>query len=144
MTKAIYDYWQYYAPVAKYGPKKYIAAQKTSTHSYTHMVDKISSGKKDKSLTKVLKNAFGLGNVTHDDDFANQLASGSVSTERESEVASDEFYNYCADISSTGVLCYIERRKGRAIGRVVGTRGHGVTSVTWVNHARCRVLRDLP
>lgn len=43
------------------------------THSLTHMVDNILSGKKDKSLTKVLKNAFGFRS-THDDDFANQLA----------------------------------------------------------------------
>ncbi|KAM0704774.1 hypothetical protein Q7P35_007560 [Cladosporium inversicolor] len=33
----------------------------------------LAGGKKDKSLTKVLKNAFGFRS-THDDDFANQLA----------------------------------------------------------------------
>lgn len=52
-----------------YGPKKCIAAQK----SFTHMVDNILIGKNDSSLTREPKDAFGLGNVTHDDDFANQF-----------------------------------------------------------------------
>jgi hypothetical protein len=103
VTKAIYDYWQYYDPIAKYGPKKCIAAQKT----FTHMVDNILIGKNDRKLTLELKNAFGLGNLTYDDDFANSLASGIgnfQSLNWDPEVTSDEFYNYCANISSTEVL----------------------------------------
>lgn len=103
VTKAIYDYWQYYSPIAKYGPKKCIAAQKT----FTHMVDNILIGKNDHDLTMVLKDAFGLGNVTYDDDFANQLASGIGQFQGlnwDPAIGSEEFYHYCNNISSTDIL----------------------------------------
>ena len=103
MTKAIYDYWQYYASIAKYGPKDCIKAQQT----LTHMVDNILIGKNDTDLTMVLKNAFGLGNLTYDNDFASILSSGIgnfQSLNWDPEISSPEFYNYCANISSTDVI----------------------------------------
>ena len=68
VTKAIYDYWAYYEPVAQYGPPACIAAQK----AFTKIVDNIIIGKNDTKLTATLKNAFGLGNLTHNADFANE------------------------------------------------------------------------
>jgi len=103
VTKAIYDYWQYYAAIAKYGPKDCIKAQQT----LTHMVDNILIGKNDTDLTMVLKNAFGLGNLTYDNDFASILSSGIgnfQSLNWDPEISSPEFYNYCANISSTDVI----------------------------------------
>jgi len=103
VTKAIYDYWQYYAAIAKYGPKECIAAQQT----FTHMVDNILIGKNDHDLTMVLKDAFGLGNVTYNNDFASVLASGIgqfQSLNWDPEISSPGFYDYCANISSTGVI----------------------------------------
>jgi hypothetical protein len=123
VTKAIYDYWQYYAPIAKYGPKKCIAAQKT----FTHMVDNILIGKKDHDLTLVLKNAFGLGNLTYDDDFANQLASGVGNFQGlnwDPEITSDEFYNYCANISSTDVLYPATEAKRHTAGKLLRAGGY--------------------
>ncbi len=73
VTKAIYNYWEYFAPIAEYGP-----AFAMKTHRmFTQMIDNILIGKSDnQTLRTELKTAFGLPNVTHDADFANQLASG--------------------------------------------------------------------
>ncbi|RMZ22580.1 hypothetical protein D0859_13399 [Hortaea werneckii] len=103
VTKAIYDYWQYYEPIAENGPPECIAAQKT----LTHIVDNILIGKNDSDLTATLKSAFGLPNVTYDNDFANTLASGIgnwQSLNWDPAVGSSEVYNYCANISDTDVL----------------------------------------
>ncbi|KAI7037579.1 serine carboxypeptidase [Hortaea werneckii] len=103
VTKAIYDYWQYYEPIAENGPPECIAAQKT----LTHIVDNILIGKNESDLTATLKSAFGLPNVTYDNDFANTLASGIgnwQSLNWDPAVGSSEVYNYCANISDTDVL----------------------------------------
>ncbi|KAI7240630.1 serine carboxypeptidase [Hortaea werneckii] len=103
VTKAIYDYWQYYEPIAENGPPECIAAQKT----LTHIVDNILIGKNDSDLTATLKSSFGLPNVTYDNDFANTLASGIgnwQSLNWDPAVGSLEVYNYCANISDTDVL----------------------------------------
>ncbi|GAB1728866.1 hypothetical protein NU195Hw_Modified_115t1 [Hortaea werneckii] len=103
VTKAIYDYWQYYEPIAENGPPECIAAQKT----LTHIVDNILIGKNNSDLTATLKSAFGLPNVTYDNDFANTLASGIgnwQSLNWDPAVGSSEVYNYCANISDTDVL----------------------------------------
>lgn len=103
VTKAIYDFWEYYEPVATYGPPACIAAQKT----LTHIVDNILIGKNDSGLTMTLKSAFGLPNVTYDNDFANTLAGGIgnwQSLNWDPAVSSPEVYNYCANISDTDVL----------------------------------------
>lgn len=103
VTKAIYDYWAYYEPVAQYGPPACISAQKTMTH----IVDNILIGKNNSRLTSKLKSAFQLGNLTYNDDFANQLAEGVSwwqSLNWDPAVSSPEFFNYCNNISSTKVL----------------------------------------
>ncbi|TKA71041.1 hypothetical protein B0A55_06327 [Friedmanniomyces simplex] len=103
VTKAIYDYWAYYEPVAEYAPQDCIAAQKT----LTHIVDNILIGKNSTSLTMQLKNAFGLGDVTYNNDFANILSLGIgnwQSLNWDPAVSSPEFYNYCANISDADVL----------------------------------------
>jgi hypothetical protein len=73
VTKAIYNYWQYYDPVAEYGPAFAMATQKL----FVEMIDTIVIKKADnKALTQKLKAAFGMPNVTHVADFTNQLAQG--------------------------------------------------------------------
>jgi len=103
VTKAIYDFWEYYEPVATYGPPDCIAAQKT----FTHIVDNIVIGKNNSDLTTELKTAFGLENITHIADFANQLAGGVgnwQSLNWDPAISSPEFYNFCANISDSDVL----------------------------------------
>lgn len=123
VTKAIYDYWQYYDAIATYGPEKCIEAQKT----FTHMVDNILIGKNDHDLTMTLKDAFGLGNITYDDDFANQLASGIgnfQSLNWDPEVSSDEFYNYCGNISSTDVIYPATESKRQVASQLLSAGGY--------------------
>jgi hypothetical protein len=61
VTEAIYDYWQYYEPIWKYGPPDCILTQQ----KFTHVVDNILIGKKDDTKTiQQLKAAFGLANMT--------------------------------------------------------------------------------
>lgn len=104
VTKAIYDYWAYYEPVATYGPPECIATLKT----LTHVVDNILIGKKnDTQLTQTLKSAFGLGNLTESDDFGNQLSSGVggwQSLNWDPEVTSNAFYSFCSNLTSTDIL----------------------------------------
>lgn len=72
VTKAIYDYWQYYEPAAEYGPQFCIATQKL----FTDMVDNILTKGGEKGMEKKLKKLFGLQDVSHTPDFTNQLAQG--------------------------------------------------------------------
>ena len=103
VTKAIYDFWEYFAPVEQYGPPLCIATQKL----FTHVVDNILIGKNDSALTAQLQAAFGMPNVTDVRDFANQLSGGIgywQSLNWGPEVSSPEFYNYCNNITTYEVL----------------------------------------
>lgn len=103
VVEAIWDYWAYYEPVAEYGPPECIAAQRT----LTNIVDNILIGKNESDLTMQLKTAFGLPNVTYDDDFANVLSygiGGWQSLNWDPNVTSLAFYQYCSNISSTDIL----------------------------------------
>lgn len=62
MTKAIYDFWEYYEPVREYGPPDCILA----TQKLTNIVDNILLGKNiTKGLIKELKMAFGLQDIQY-------------------------------------------------------------------------------
>ena len=62
MTKAIYDFWEYYEPVREYGPPDCILA----TQKLTNIVDNILLGKNiTKGLIKELKTVFGLQDIQY-------------------------------------------------------------------------------
>lgn len=62
MTKAIYDFWEYYEPVREYGPPDCILA----TQKLTNIVDNILLGKNNtRGLIKELKTAFGLQDIQY-------------------------------------------------------------------------------
>lgn len=69
VTKAIWDYWQYFQPIAEKAPQDCIAAQRT----LIDVVDSILMDKNDTDLPSELKSVFGLENVTYLTDFANVL-----------------------------------------------------------------------
>lgn len=103
VTKAIYDFWEYFAPVAEYGPPICIATQKL----LTSVIDNILISKNDSDLTAQLQSAFGMPNVTDARDFANQLTSGITwwqSLNWDPDVSSPESYNYCNNLTSYDVL----------------------------------------
>lgn len=103
VTKAILDYWQYYATPAEYGPTFCMTTQKL----FTKMADNILMGKKKSKSIHKLKHLFGLDHITHDVDFANQLSSGVGSWQGlnwDPEVSQDNFYEFCRNLSSLVVL----------------------------------------
>lgn len=103
VTKAIWDYWEYFTPIADNAPPACVAAQKT----LTHVIDNILIGKNQSSLTYDLKSAFGLQNITYDNDFASLLSSPLgywQSRNWDPAVSSPLFGQYCSNISSTSVL----------------------------------------
>jgi hypothetical protein len=102
-TKAIYDYWAYYEPIAEYAPQECVANQK----AIINIVDNILVGRNESKLTSMLKSVFGLPNVTHDNDFARVLSSGVENWQSlnwNPAVSSDEFYRYCDNITSSEIL----------------------------------------
>ncbi|KAK3709692.1 hypothetical protein LTR37_010719 [Vermiconidia calcicola] len=132
VTKAIWDYWQYFEPAAQYGPPLAMDTQKL----FTDMVDNILIGKADnEDLTQELKTAFGLPNITSNADFANQLAFGVgwwQSLNWDPEVGSREFYNFASDISSGKVL-YPKTESKRSTAEMLLEEGGYEANQTLVN-----------
>lgn len=131
VTKAIYNYWQYYEPAAQYGPPICMATQKV----FTHIIDTILIGNNDSALTLRLKNAFGMPNVTHDADFANQLANGVgwwQSLNWDPEVSYPDFYEFCNNLTSFDVL-YPATESRRSEAEDLITQGGYTPSESLVN-----------
>ncbi|KAK4549922.1 hypothetical protein LTR36_005223 [Oleoguttula mirabilis] len=142
VTKAIYDYWEYYEPIAQYGPPSCITAQKT----LVDVVDTILF-KNSTNLTAQLKTAFGLGNVTYDDDFANVLfvdASGLSywqSLNWDPAITDNTFYEYC-DIISNASAVYDNTNLSSTAAYLIKEAGHNATTalvsqmlnfIGWIN-----------
>ncbi|KAF2724423.1 serine carboxypeptidase [Polychaeton citri CBS 116435] len=102
VTKAIYDYWEYFSPIAEHAPSACVASQRL----LTNVVDNILLGEDD-STKQSLKKAFGMGNLTHNDDFANQLSYGITgwqSLNWDPAVGANDFYEYCDNITSIKLI----------------------------------------
>lgn len=102
VTKAIYDYWEYYTPIIENGPPACISTQK----KLTHIVDTLLL-KNQTDLTYQLKASFGLPNITHDKDFASALSAGVTTWQSRNwdpEIGSPAFSRYCGNISSDAIL----------------------------------------
>lgn len=98
VTKAIYDYYDYFNPIAENAPAKCISTQKT----LIHIVDTILK-KNQTDLTLQLKTAFGLENVTYDNDFASTVSRGIETWQNRNwdpKVGDPAFDRYCSQISS--------------------------------------------
>ncbi|KAF2151345.1 hypothetical protein K461DRAFT_322607 [Myriangium duriaei CBS 260.36] len=104
VPQAIWDYWEYFAPIAQYGPPACINAQQT----LIQIIDAILISKNDPKLTQQLKTAFGLGNLTHNDDFANTVSTGMSNWQSlnwDPAVNSNAFYQYC-DLITNNTIAY--------------------------------------
>jgi Serine carboxypeptidase S28 len=103
VTEAIYDYWQYYQPIIEYGPAKCVTTQQ----KLIAVMDGILS-KNQTSLTRSLKTAFGMQDLTYDDDFAGVISdvlygSGMIGWQGRNwdpALNSPDFDYYCANITS--------------------------------------------
>ncbi|KAI0159956.1 peptidase S28 [Hypoxylon sp. FL1284] len=103
VPEAIWDYWQYYEAAEVYGPPACVE----TTQKLTHIVDNILIGKAGSDYVGQLKAAFGLPNVTYDNDFASTIdggISGLQSLNWDPSQSSDSFFTYCDTVSSDSVL----------------------------------------
>ena len=104
VTEAIYDFWNYYSPVAQYGPPDCIS----TTQKLINVVDNILINKgNDATLVHELMSAFGLGDLTYSNDFANVLSDGVGSWQGKNwdpAVNDPSFALYCGNISSNETL----------------------------------------
>lgn len=103
VPEAIYDYWQYYEAARLFAPRDCVVA----TQKLTHIVDTILLNKSATDWVPRLKRAFGLGNLTRSDDFANAISAGIAGLQGlnwDPAVNSTEFGRYCANVSSTAPL----------------------------------------
>lgn len=98
VTVAIYDFWQYFEPIRLFGPPDCVKY----TQTLIDVVDKHLLGNNTASIQS-LKNVFGLGNITDNRDFANQLTGvyGWQSTNWDPELNSAGFYNYCSNMTKS-------------------------------------------
>ena len=98
VTFAIYDFWQYFEPIRLFGPPDCIK----NTQTLTDVIDKHLLGNNTANI-QTLKSVFGLGNITDNRDFANQLTGvyGWQSTNWDPEINSPSFYNYCRNVTQS-------------------------------------------
>ncbi|KAI4169934.1 MAG: hypothetical protein LQ343_005315 [Gyalolechia ehrenbergii] len=97
VTEAIYDFWRYYEPVREYGPPDCISTQT----KLINVVDTILLN--NTAYTPQLKSAFGLSDITYDDDFAQVLSypiGGWQGRNWDPEVNDPSFYEYCSNLTS--------------------------------------------
>ncbi|KAJ4290077.1 hypothetical protein N0V88_006583 [Collariella sp. IMI 366227] len=103
VPEAIYDYWQYYEAHRLFAPKDCVVA----TQKLTHVVDNILLKKKDTEYVQRLKTAFGLGNLTRNDDFAYTISwgiGGLQGLNWDPAENSTEFGYYCNNMTSQTLL----------------------------------------
>jgi hypothetical protein len=103
VTVAIYDYWQYFEPIRQFAPPDVVK----NTQLMVDVVDKIILKPNNTARVAELKNAFGLGNVTNNADFANVLASGIYgwqSTNWDPEENSPGFWYYQTNMTDERLI----------------------------------------
>lgn len=103
VTKAIYDYWEYYEPIREFAPPDCILA----TQQLTNVVDNILLGSKSLSQIAELKTTFGLGSVTDNRDFANLLSFGIGNWQGRNwdpDVNDPSFFYYCQNLTAADAL----------------------------------------
>jgi hypothetical protein len=100
VTVAVYEYWDYFEPIRQFAPPDCVKA----TQQVTNVVDNILLKQNNTAKIKPLKDAYNLGNVTDNRDFANVLSLGITwwqSTNWDPEDNSPEFYYYCRNMTTT-------------------------------------------
>lgn len=129
VTEAIYDYWEYYTAAQLYAPGDCA----TTTQKLTNVIDNILVGQKGTDYVQRLKDVFGLGNITRDDDFANSLTGGIAQlqgTNWDPAVNSTEFGTYCDTISSDKILYNNTVFKTSEVNELLQVAGYGDGTLT--------------
>jgi hypothetical protein len=107
VTVAIYDYWEYFEPIRLFAPPDCIH----NTQTLIDVIDQILLNNTD--AVQPLKEAFGLGQVTDNRDFANVFTNiyGWQSTNWDPEENSPSFHNYCSNLTDTLNFPDLESRR---------------------------------
>ena len=125
VTEAIYDFWNYYTPVAQFGPPDCIS----TTQKLTNVVDNILINQGNNlKLVSELKSAFGLGNLTSQTDFANVLSDGVggwQSHNWDPAVDDPSFALYCGNISSNETLYPVSPSLLSSVEDIIVKGGYG-------------------
>ncbi|PPJ53883.1 hypothetical protein CBER1_04625 [Cercospora berteroae] len=145
VTKAIWDYWQYFVPIAENGPPDCIEAQR----KLVSFVDGIIYDKNDTELSGQLKSVFGMEGLEYDNAFAQAVTMNPLgawqSLNWDPAVSSNAFYEYCDNITSTKVL-YPETEKRRsALESLIEASGTSVNTNQLLNiigHFNATQLQD--
>ncbi|PSN65262.1 peptidase S28 [Corynespora cassiicola Philippines] len=126
VTAAIYDYWEYFEPIRLFGPPDCIA----NTQTLIDVVDNILLKDNNTELVSELKNAFGLGGITDNRDFANVLTGiyGWQSTNWDPEDNSPSFHYYCGNLSGTVNFDNVEQHRP-AVQKLIAAAGYGENSL---------------
>ncbi|KAF2840871.1 hypothetical protein M501DRAFT_1010061 [Patellaria atrata CBS 101060] len=128
VTEAIWDYWEYYSPHAEYGPPACIS----NTQDFTAIVDNILIDESNSAYVQPLKEAFGIGNLTHNDDFAYVISwgiGGWQGRNWDPEINDPSFDYYCNNITSSELL-YPELKSSASNVSTLISAGGGDTALT--------------
>ncbi|CAK7266654.1 hypothetical protein SEPCBS57363_002199 [Sporothrix epigloea] len=125
VTVAVYDYWEYYEAQRLFAPQMCVQRTQELIHAADQILlaardDKRAGGTQngqtaqkplvnDDPAERVaqLKHAFGLGNLTHDDDFAAVLSNamgGWQATNWDPTQTSPQFDWYCGNVTADTLL----------------------------------------
>jgi hypothetical protein len=103
VTEAIYDFWQYYEAARIFGPPACIEL----TQKATNIVDNILIGQNGTKYVTMLKEVFGLSNVTDSADFANAIVGGIIDLQGynwDPTLSDDTFFQYCDQVSNDTII----------------------------------------
>lgn len=124
MTKAIWDYWEYYEPVREHAPQDCIATQQ----AFTDVVDGILIRQEDPEVISDMKDVFDVCDLTYDDDFANLLSSGIggwQSRNWDPAVNDPSFSYYCGNITAKSALYPGTAELKPSVEKLIAAGGHG-------------------
>lgn len=118
VTVAIYDYWEYYEAHRLYAPKKCMSVLEKLIHAVDQILLPKARSEDYSELKKrtdndntaritQLKEVFGLGNLTHNDDFAAVVSSGLdpfQGTNWDPAVSDPDFGYFCGNLTADKAL----------------------------------------
>lgn len=120
---AIWDYWEYFEAARIHGPPTCVEI----TQKVTDVVDQILLNEENSKYVQKLKDIFGLGNLTHNDDFANTISRGISSLQGlnwDPTVSNNAFFDYCANISDTSSLYSDTEKHREAVEKLLTVAGY--------------------
>ena len=132
VTKAIWDYWEYFTAATVFGPEECIATAKKLTHA----LDNILIGKKGTEWPDRLKAAFGFAPQISDPDLASLTIGGLYDLQSynwDPEIGQTSFFRYCDTLTNDSVVYdFMEEKREEALA-LLEAGGYGDEADALVN-----------